>query len=586
MPIDTPLIYALVHELRENLIGARVDKIFMPERDTVMLQVRGASGGKRLLLSCSGIMPRILFTEYARENPDKPPMFCMLLRKYLQNGRITEVSQPVFDRLVVLEIESYNELGDLSKKKLVLELTGRQSNLLLLNEEDRIIDSIHKIEFLEGKRTILPGVRYEYPDNGEKLNPLTQWDEIKKILHNETSEDKTDKILMKNIAGLSPLISREISFRALGECDISWQDLNQNQKESVIKETENLFDNIRDKSTSPYLYTKEDGSPAELSFTSIRQYGEKFAERDVGTFSELVDEYFRTRDLAERHRQRSSDIKKRVQTLVERTSKKLHSQEKELADCKDREELRIFGELLTANIAIVPKGAPSVTLPNYYEEMKEVKIPLDVTRSPQQNAQSYFKKYQKAKTAEQMLAVQMEKGREELQYFESVLDSLDRAECENDVLEIRAELASLGYMKKIAAGKGGKKQKPARGFALFESSDGFVILAGHNNAQNDELSHRVAEKNDLWLHTENIPGSHVVVVAEGREIPDSTITEAAIIAATMSKAASSSKVPVQYTPVKFLKKPAGAKPGFVTFSTYQTAFVDPDETLLEKLRKS
>lgn len=586
MPIDTSFVRLLCGELNEALRGARVEKIFMPDRDDILLQLRGGAAGKaRLLLSCNGNMPRVMLTGYALENPEQPPMLCMLLRKHLQGGRVLAVRQPAFDRVLAVEIEHANELGDMERRQLIAELIGRQSNLLLLDGEGRIIDAVRKTEFSEGKRTILPGVRYELPDAGGRMDPFAEREELHRRIADERRELRGDRLLMETAAGLSPLVAREICFRAVGQTDPLMSELDGAGRASIADQTARLFEEVEQGRGVPLLYTKEDGLPAELTFTPIAQYGDRLQERRMDSFSELVDTFYHEKDVAERSRQRSADIRKKVQNLIDRAARKMENQKKELAACGEKETLRVYGELLTANIGRIPRGAGFAEVENYYENMERVRIPLDVAKTPQQNAQNYFKKYQKARTAEKVLAEQIEKARAEIAYLGTVLDALTRAESERDIAEIREELATGGYMRSMQKKGRNQKPKPARGFAVFESSDGFVILAGHNNAQNDELSHRVAEKSDLWLHAQNMPGSHVVIVAEGREIPDATVTEAAVIAATMSAADTTDKIPVQYTPVKYLKKPAGAKPGFVTFSTYQTAFVKPDAALVERLRR-
>ena len=576
MPIDTPFVRALVAELNRTAVGARIDKVFMPAPDEVVFALRAPSVKTRLLLSANSRMPRAYFTAESRENPPTPPMFCMLLRKHLAGGKITEIRQPVYDRVIELLVNGYNEMGDPVKKRLVLEITGSTSNLILIDGENRILDAVKHTDIttLNG-RPVLPGLEYRYPPVPEKVNPFDT--EALHMLLQEDSVDPLDKFLFGRIAGMSPFIGRELAHR-LGDRPL--HELDAAEAERTL---DAFFQAVQRGEVQPVLLRDPEGAPVDLSFTEITHFGNTYQCERFESFSALVEEFFRSRDAAQRRKQRAGDLDKRVRTLIERARKKYENQKQDLKKCRDREPLRIKGELLTAHIAEIPRGAAEVTLENYYDEMRPIRIALDVTKSPQQNAQSYFKKYQKATTAEKMLGAQLTESEQEIEYLETVQESLARVENERDTEEIRAELAAAGYMKK--SGKQQKKSKPARGFALFESSDGFVILAGKNNAQNDELTHRVAEKSDLWLHAQNIPGSHVVIICEGEIPPNRTVEEAAIIAATMSKASEAPKVPVQYTQVKTLRKPSGAKPGFVTFTTYQTAFVAPDTALCERLRK-
>ena len=581
MPFDAVFLYALTDELKENLIGAKVSKVHMPKRDEVVLILRGYDN-QRLLLSANANYPRIHLTNEVKSNPDTPPMFCMLLRKHLTSAKIIDVEQLSFERVLRIRFTVYNELGDIENKSLILEILGRQSNIILTDGEDRIIDSLRRIDISEkGSRQIIPGIKYSLPDSQNKFNPITNFENIQNELLSSTKHDRADKVLISTVMGISPLLSREIVFKTFGE-DVDFGELSEFKRQMLIKNLKVFFEDVIEHKTKTTMLISEGGKPKDFTVVEIQQYGSLYKNVEFDSYSLLLEEYYREKDKIELLKNRSHDIAKIISNNTDKLKRKIALQTEELKECADREKYRIYGELLTANISTIEKGATSVRVQNYYDEnLSEVTIPLDVKKSPSQNAQNYFKKYQKLKNAEIMLNKQIEAAKEEIEYFETISDLLNRAESEEDINEIRNELISEGYIKvnKKALKRAGKSNP-----LTFKSSDGFKIMVGRNNIQNDMLTFKMADKNDIWLHTLNIPGSHVIIFTENREPTEKTLNEAAVIAAFHSKSKMSQNVPVTYTKVKYVNKPSGAKPGFVIFTNYKTIYATPSEELIEKLK--
>ena len=533
MGMDAICLAAVVYELKRELVGGRIDKIHQPGRDEVVMAVRGNEGNVKLLLSSNPAQPRPQLTKLARENPEKPPMFCMLLRKHLVGGKIKEIIQPEGERIVIFVLDVTDELGDRVERRLVLECMGRTANLILVDGEGRIIDCIRRVEgdLATGKRQVLPGLFYRMPE------PYT---------------------------GTAPLITRELEFR-----------LNRPlTKEELREEAAKLTEKVQNGDYTPTMLIRE-GKPVDFSFWPILQYGPTTESREYLSFGELLDEFYSTRETAERVKQKGSDLIKAVTSARDRVARKIAMQEKDLATAADRERMRELGDLLTSNLHVMQKGMGSVRVMDFYDpEGKEVEIPLDRLKTPQQNAAKYYKAYTKARTAEEMLTIQLEKGRKELEYLNSVLDSVFRAEGERDLQEIRQELIDTGYARRGGGIKA--KEKRVNGKPLeFTSSTGLKILVGRNNSQNDLLTTKLADKRDIWLHTQKIHGSHVILCCGGTQPDAASLTEAAQLAAWYSQGRESGRVAVDYTPVKFVKKPAGARPGMVIYTTYQTAIVEP-----------
>ena len=572
MPLDALCLTAVAEELRRAVVGGKIDKIYQPTRDEIVLFLRGQGENLKLLLSANPGHPRAHLTTLNRENPDKPPMFCMLLRKHLLGGRILELNQPPLERILDFKLETIDELGDRVERRLVLEAMGRSANLILLDGEGRILDCIRRIDgdLSKGQRQVLPGLFYRPPAPPAKQNPfLLDEAELAAALDNPMGKEP-EKLLMDAFTGLSPLIARELVFRAGGE-------------EGLVRELDKLQKTVNEKDFAPYLLVRE-GKAADFSFLPILQYGPETESIRQESFSALLDRFYERREAAERVKQRGQDLVKAVTNARDRTARKLANQEKELAATLDREGLRQQGDIITSNLHRMEKGMSVLRAANFYDpEYQEIDIKLDPLLTPQQNAAKYYKDYNKAKKAEEMLTIQIEKGEKELEYLNSVLENIHLAEGERDLGEIRQELTDTGYLRrpKTAA----KREKKVAGKPMeFRSTAGLRISVGKNNSQNDQLTTKLAYKSDIWLHTQKIHGSHVILWLEGGEADAQSLTEAAILAATFSQAGDSTRVPVDYTPVKYVKKPAGARPGMVVYTTYQTAVVDPDQELAKRLR--
>ena len=573
MPLDALCLTAVAGEVRSAVHGGKIDKIYQPTRDEVVLYIRGPAGNVRLLLSANPGHPRAHLTERNRENPEQPPMFCMLLRKHLQGARILELNQPPLERILDFKLETLDELGDRVERRLVLEAMGRSANLILLDGEGRIVDCTRRVDgdIARGQRQLLPGLFYRQPPTVDKLNPFTlELEELRLVLANPLGK-AWDKLLLDSFTGLSPLVARELAFRAGDD------------SEKLAAELEKLGKSVEENHFTPYLLVRE-GKPVDFTFLPVLQYGPETESIPRESFSALLDDFFSDRESAERVRQRGQDLVKSVTSARDRTARKLGNQARELEATKNRERLRELGDILTSNLHLMEKGMSTFRTMDFYDpEGGEVDIPLDPLLTPQQNAAKYYKEYNKAKTAEEMLTIQIEKGEKELEYLNSVLENIALAEGEKDLQEIRQELTETGYLRrpKTAA----KRAKRVSGKPMeFRSSSGLRISVGKNNSQNDLLTTKLAYKSDIWLHTQKIHGSHVILWLEGGEADARSLTEAAQLAAYFSQARDGSKVPVDYTPVKYVKKPAGARPGMVVYTTYQTAVVEPDAELAKKLR--
>ncbi len=558
MAFDGGFLHRITEEL--NIADdSHVDKIYQPSKDELVLLLRKKNFAKRLLICVKPGSARIQFTENKYENPASPPMFCMLIRKYLSAARLIKITQPSLERIAELTFSYTNEMGDISEIRLIAEFIGNKTNILLVGADGRIIDCLRKSDPETADRLLLPGALYEYPVNQGKLNPLTA--ETNQICTAAiTRGGNTAKALLDIIDGFSPLVCRE----AVCKSEIAG-NLN-SALNAIVTDLKN--------GGTPTMLIKADGTPYDFSYTDISQYAGEFDKKSFKSYSELLDAFYTARENTERLRRSASDIIKLVTNLRARTERKLAIRLNDLKKCENRETLRIYGELLKANLYRLQNGATFAEVENYYDEMKQIRIPLNPALSPQKNADKYFKDYKKTYTAERTLTDLTERDKEELKYFDSVLDSISRSESISEISEIREELALAGYIKQNGARK--KKVSAVPQFKEYTSDEGYKILVGKNNRQNDYLTTVLAAKNDLWFHVKNIPGSHVIVRCRGGEVSDATVMKAAALAAANSKAAGSSQVPVDYTPVKFVKKPNGAKPGMVIYTTNKTVFVTPE----------
>ena len=576
MPFDAMFLSAVCDELRQELIGARVEKIQQPARDMVVLQLRGKA---RLLLSASGSRPRFHVTQASYENPAQPPMFCMLLRKHLAGGRIAAIEQPPAERSVELTLDCTDEMGTPCQKRLILELMGRNSNLILTDGENRILDCMRRVDFeMSEQRQVLPGLFYHRPPRQEgKLTPqeLTK-PALERLLAQTAAPVHLDRWIVDHVAGISPLIARELAFGFCGETDADVLTLDRARLAEALTQPSLL------QARQPTLLLCG-GRPKDFTYCPIRQYGAYMTARTMPSFSALLDAFYTETEQRERMLQKSQSLRRTVTNLLERTRRKLAAQRKEREASLDRETLRRRGDIVTANLHAMTRGMTVLRAEDFYQEdMPEIEIPLRPELSPQQNAARFYKEYNKAKHAEKILAEQIARGEIEEEYLGAVLDELNRAESERDLAEIRAELEAGGYVR--SADRRRQQKQPASRPMRFRSSDGFEILVGRNNRQNDQLSLKTARRDDLWLHIQKFHGTHVIICCAGAPVPDGTITEAAMLAAWYSQAREGQNVPVDVTQVRNLRKPNGAKPGMVVYDRYRTVIVTPDAALCERLR--
>nr|WP_325303773.1 NFACT RNA binding domain-containing protein [uncultured Oscillibacter sp.] len=577
MAIDAICLQAVAGELRPQLLGLRVDKVHQPARDQVVLLFRG----KRLLLNAGAGAPRLQLTEILRDNPAEPPMFCMLLRKHLSGARVAGLTQPPLERLVKIEFDASDELGRAGRRTLVLEAMGRRSNLILLDGEGRVIDSLRRVDAdMSAARQVLPGLFYQPPASTGRLPFLEETEAGFAARFAAAAAEKTlDAFLLDQYFGLSPLMARELAFQAAGDVDA--RVFQMGGPGPLWRALEDFQNRVREERFTPVCLLR-DGKPLDFACVPVGQYGGAAECVAYPSFSALLDTFYEAREKQERARQRGADLLRAAATARDRLRRKLALQEKEYAATQDRDKLRIQGDLITANLYRMERGQARLECENYYEAGAPASIPLDPLLTPQQNAAKYYKRYAKAKTAEKYLREQMDLARRDLEYLESVLAEIAQAETEADYLDIRAELREAGFLKKQGRGKK-EKSRPAAPWE-FCTSSGLRVLAGRNNRQNDKLTLKDADRRDLWLHTQKIHGSHVILRCAGRTPSEEDIAEAAMVAAWFSQARESGNVPVDYTEVRNVKKPAGGRPGMVIYTTCRTVNVTPEEAAVERLR--
>lgn len=584
MALDGCMLSLVGREIADKVLGGRVDKIHQPTKEEIIIAIRSQHGSYKLLLSAKAAGARVHLTTMSVENPKQPPMFCMLLRKHIGSGRLVNIRQQGFDRVLFFDFEAINELGDTVIITLAVEIMGRHSNIVLLEDNSKkIIDAVKRVNFdMSSVRQIMPGLSYVLPPPQERLSPTTDPATVIDRIKNCGRDISLSKLLLETLEGVSPLLCREIShFATRGrDCIVS---------EMLAEDFDRLkfylssIKSILEGSSIPQPTTvlTLEGSPKDFSFIRINQYASSLITKEYESFGEQLDRFYGEKDAAERMKQRSNDLLKLLVNRTERITRKLAAQKEELVQCKQREQLRMYGDLLAANLHLFHKGDASVTVADFYtEDCREVTIELDPRLSPVQNSQKYYSEYRKADTAEKKLIKLLEEGESELSYLETVFDLLVRARSDNELTAIREELASEGYIRMPYSHKKVSQKLPA---LKYLSSEGFTILCGRNNLQNDQLTLKTGKNYDLWLHTQKIPGSHTIIVCDGKEIPNRTIEEAAIIAATNSKASASGKVPVDYTYIKHVKKHPANKPGLVNYDNFKTAIVDPDHELVGRL---
>ncbi len=575
MALDGAFLRHIKKELEEKLINSKVNKIYQPSKDEIILNMRALDGSFKLLLSARANSPRINITDYSPENPKTPPMLCMLLRKRLSGARLRSIRQPELERLLMLDFEGTNELGDTVMMTLAVEIMGQYSNIIFINENGIIIDSIKRVDItMSSQRLVLPGIKYEMPPKQNKLCVLnTEADEIIGAVEALPKNTPMSKALLSVIQGFSPIICRELEYLTGRGADVFSGELNDELRTRLSYFLKRTINNVRNCTGKPCIIIDRLKKPIDFCFEDILQYGTGKSFSDTESFCELLEKYYSKRDSAERMKSKSEDLNKLLSNTASRLLKKIYLQNEELKACADREHYRICGDLIQANLYQIPKGASECEVENFYDEkLSKIKITLNPAISAAANSQKYYKSYQKAKTAQLMLKQQIEKAETELDYISSVSDSLSRAESERELNEIRAELTEQGYIKS----KGKKQHREAAMPPLeFTSKTGFKILIGRNNKQNDRLTLKQADKNDLWFHAKDIPGSHTVIITDGKEPDDETILYAAQLAAVHSKAALSGKVPVDCTKIRYVSKPQGSKPGMVIYKNQKTLFVEP-----------
>lgn len=576
MPFDGVLTNKIAKELNSILIGGRIGKIHQIGRDAVVMQIRALGANHRLLLCCNASSARIHLTERQFENPDKPPVFCMLLRKHFSGGIIKEISTSGFERIVTLEAEVTDDLGDRSLKKLIIEIMGRHSNIIILNKDSIIIDAMKHVDYEVNRvRELLPARPYVLPPAQDKLDPTLE-DTLDTLLKAAPlCGRKAESFLLDRIKGFSPVLCREICFRAEIDESTPANKLTFHELIRITEVLKNMMDELESGAISPTLaFDDNTGKPIDFHCFKLLQYS---SFKPFDTISGVVEEYYTLKNSREFNTQKAKNLQNKVSKLLEKSEKRLAINLQTYEENKNYDEFRLFGELITANIYSLSKGMDRASILNYYSEQNEsVDIPLNKDKTPQQNAQAYFKKYNKSRTAFSYAQNELSVIKDEISYLESVLFAIENAEGTEQLSEIKMELLEQGYIKHLD--KKGRKTPPTKILPQrIMSKDGFEILIGQNNKQNDKLTLKLARHEDMWLHIKNFAGSHVVIKTEGKEVPDTTIIEAAEYAAWFSKARSAPKAEIDYTRIRNVKKPSGAKPGMVIYVNYHTVVVTPRE---------
>lgn len=583
MALDGIVLSNIIQELRSNLINGRIDKIYQMEKDEILLSIRNNSAVYKLLLTANSNYPRLHLSALSKNTAQQPPMFCMMLRKHLSSGKIIDITQPNFERIAEIHIEALNEFGDKEFKKLIIEIMGRHSNIILTKEDYTIIDSIKHISSdTSSVREVLPGRTYTYPPNQGKLNPLlTDCDSFKETIRKKNCP--VYKALYLSYSGLSPAVANALCISAGVDNDLLSNLLDDNMLTQLYTEFNKLMTCVKNEEFTPILYSDEKEIPIDFYSVPLVVYCQ-YQPQYFSSISEVVEHYYFEKNTRFNIAQKTNDIRKLVHIFIERAVRRQQIQLNALEECKDKERYKIYGELLTAYAYQVPEKSKSFTVTNYYSEnSEEITIPLDENLTAIQNAQKYFKLYSKAKRTEVAAKNQLAEINEDLRYLNSVLVALDIIQTPADVDELRLELINMGYLKKSPK-KLKQNLKNKHPYMQFKSTSGFTIYVGKNNYQNDELTMKFAKNNDMWLHIKDNAGSHVIIKADpSRDFDSITLHEAAMLAAYYSKAKDSSNVAIDYTLRKNVKKIPNAKPGMVIYANFKTLFVTPEESLVKKL---
>lgn len=589
MSFDGIVTNSIVNELKSALTGGRIDKIYQPEKDELWLYIRNKGENYKLLISAASNNPRIYLTETAKENPQSPPMFCMLLRKHLSGGIILDIEQFKMDRIISINISSLDELGDPSKKTLSIEIMGRHSNIIFVDHEDgKIIDAIKRVTpEMSRVRQVLPDMPYNFPPDQGKLNPLlASKDNFIELIQTEKPETPIFKFFYFNYMGLSPLVSKEICFNANIDRKKKLHELSGEEIDTLFLNFSNIMNKVKAKKFNPMYIKSKEGKVLAFYTLNLYQFekGEKFY---LPTISEVLDIVYEVKDNFDRISQKSQSIKKLVQTKLDRSIKKLSKQKKELKESKDRDKYKVYADVISANIHNIGPGLEKVSLPNFYDEnMEKIDIPLNKKISAPQNAQKYYKKYSKLKSRESLLKRQLKETKDEIEYLENVLISIEHSTGIKEIEEIRDELIKENYIRDSRKDRLRRKRKKQDKIKPlhFLSEDGFDIYVGKNNVQNEYVTLKLARKNDLWLHVQGMPGSHVIIKKSNKEIPPRTLEEAGYLAAYYSKAKHSSNVSVDYTEKKHVRKPSGSKTGMVIYDNFQTLNINPSKEKIDKIK--
>lgn len=577
MALDAITLALLAKELDSELQGARIDKIHQPSKDEIVMHMRKRDGNIKLLISARSGSARVCLTNESFENPQTPPSFCMLMRKYFAGAKFVAANSIKGERIIMLAFTATSEMGDTVQLDLAVELMGRYANIVAINQDGKVIDAMKRVDAdASSVRQLLPGLTYKLPPNRDNPHLI---EETQQVLDKVFSFDAPlNSAFMKNTLGIGPVIAREIAYRALGDRDVYAAYLSDEQKQTVT----DVVEKVKEYYNNPQYTTVYDdnGKPSEFSFMPLMQYGD-LATKSYESLNVLLDEYYAQKDKAERLRQKGKDLYRLTQTLTERTQRKQVARKEELEESRDSEKYKIYGELLTANLWQLEKGMKNIKVLNYYTN-EEITIPLDVKLNGNQNAQKYYKEYKKRQTAVKMLTDLIKQGEIELEYLKSINYAVQEAQNEAELMAIRSELHGAGYIKYYK--QRDKKQKP-QDFIKYISSDGFLICVGRNNLQNDKLTMKTARGKDMWFHTKKAPGSHVVVISEGADIPLKTQNEAAMLAVYHSSLKDSARVEIDYTFVKNIKKTNDLKPGMVIYDTYESAVITPDMEVINSLER-
>ncbi|MCR5120816.1 MAG: NFACT family protein [Ruminococcus sp.] len=585
------IFLSLVKEELAPLIGGRIDKVYQTAREELVLGVRTRDGSYRLLINSSAGTARVHVTGENIENPKTPPMFCMLMRKRLGGGRLVGIRQDGAERIICFDIDAVNEMGDTVRLTLAAEIMGRRSNIILIEypegaENGRIVDSIKRVTpEMSSVRPVLPGMEYTLPPRGQRLS-LESFtaEELREHLA-EFAKKRTSSALVQSFEGISPVFADEAVWYMNGGEDKAAGDITDGEFARLTEWLTARSEELKSRKLTYTALLTAEGTPKDFCFAEIKHFGSLMQTKRFESACELLDEFYSRRSRDDRIRQKAADLFAALTSLIERTSRRVANQRQELTECADREQLKIRGDLIMTNLYAIQKGQTIVICDNYYsEDGGKLDIELDPRLTPTQNAQKYYREYRKADTAEKKLAGLIAEGEQELVYLDSVLDQLTRAETDSDIDQLRGELAEQGYLRRRT--RAGQKEARSLPPLKFISDDGYTILVGRHNRQNDKLTLKDSAKQDIWLHTHDITGSHTVIVTNGKDPnpPRNTIMQAARLAAYHSKGRQSSQVPVDYTLIKNVKKPNGAKPGMVIFTDQRTVYVTPDEKEAERLR--